>query len=226
MGKFYEQFLKRESVNGMIFDVDGTILDSMPVWAHSGERYLKTLGICAPASLGRTLFSMTMQKGAQYIKKTYQLTETAEQIQAGIIRVVEDAYRSETGFKPSAKEFLMTLHAAGIPMTVVTSNDRPLVEAAFERLQIRLYFQEILTCGEFGSGKDHPEIFYEAAKRMKSSAADTWVVEDGLYAMRTAKKEGFRIIGMADASSRDDEADIRQLADYYLTDYADDITDM
>ena len=226
MGKFYEQFLKRESVNGMIFDVDGTILDSMPVWAHSGERYLKTLGICAPVSLGKELFSMTMQKGAQYIKQTYQLTETAEQIQAGIIGVVEDAYRNEVGFKPSAKEFLMKLHAAGIPMTIVTTNDRPLVEAAFERLQIRLYFQEIITCGEFGSGKDHPDIFYEAAKRMGSSISNIWVAEDGLYAMRTAKKEGFRIIGMADMSSRDDEAQIRQLADYFLTDYADDVTNL
>lgn len=223
MGKFYERFLEKETVTGMIFDVDGTILDSMPVWAHSGERYLETLGIHAPATLGRTLFSLTMQQGARYIKETYELTQSAEEIRAGIIQTVVDAYRQETGFKPSAQEFLKELHQAGIPMIIVTSNDRPLVEAAFERLKIRSYFADILTCGEFGSGKDHPEIFYAAAEKIHSETAGTWVVEDGLYAIRTAKEAGFRTIGIADASSREDETQIEKLADYFLTDYAQDI---
>ncbi len=223
MSKFYEQFLKNEFVTGMIFDVDGTLLDSMPAWAHSGERYLATLGVHAPASLGKTLFSLTMQQGAQYIKKTYGLSQTAEEIRAGIIQTVLEAYRKETGFKPSALEFLNVLRAAAIPMIVVTSNDKPLVEAAFERLGIRLYFKDILTCGDFGSGKDQPDIFYAAAERINSKVSGTWVAEDGLYAIRTAKKAGFRTIGIADVSSRDDEDDIKQLSDYFLFDYADDV---
>ncbi len=134
-----------------------------------------------------------------------------------------EAYRKETGFKPSALEFLNVLRAAAIPMIVVTSNDKPLVEAAFERLGIRLYFKDILTCGDFGSGKDQPDIFYAAAERINSKVSGTWVAEDGLYAIRTAKKAGFRTIGIADVSSRDDEDDIKQLSDYFLFDYADDV---
>lgn len=223
MGHFYEQFLKKESASGMIFDVDGTLLDSMPVWAHSGEQYLSTLGIHAPESLGRSLFSMTMRQGAQYIKETYGLSQTAEEIQTGIIQIVADAYRHKTGFKPAAVDFLKALRAAGVPMTVVTSNDRLLIQAAFRRLGMESYFQEILTCGEFGSGKDDPAIFHAAAERMHSPAASTWVVEDGLYAIRTAKEAGFRTIGIADTSSRIDEPQIRMLADYFIIDYADDL---
>lgn len=217
MEKFYEQFLKRERPSGMIFDVDGTLLDSMPVWAHSGERYLATIGVHAPESLGRILFSMTMQQGAQYMKHTFGLPQTAEEIRMGIIQVVEAAYRTETGCKAGVYDFLKALHTADVPMIIVTSNERTLVEAAFERLAIRMYFKEILTCGEFGSGKDQPAIFQAAAARIGSDPEGTWVVEDGLYAIRTAKAAGMRTIGVADASSKKDEEQIRIEADYFIT---------
>lgn len=223
MSQFYEQFLKREAVSGMIFDVDGTLLDSMPVWAHSGERYLSTLGIHAPESLGRTLFSLTMQQGAQYIKESFGLSQSPQEIQDGIIQTVVTAYSKETGLKRAASEFLKTLQGADIPMTVVTSNDRPLVLTAFRRLGLMPYFQEIMTCGEFGSGKDSPAIFQEAARRMGSQAASTWVVEDALYAIRIAKEAGFRTIGIADASSREDEPQMRLLVDYFIHDFAEEI---
>lgn len=223
MGRFYEQFLSSEEVSGIIFDVDGTLLDSMPVWAHSGERYLAAQGIQAPASLGRELFSMTMQKGAEYIRQAFGMSQTPEEIKAGIIQVVAQAYRKETGFKPGAGEFLKALHQAGIPMAVVTSNDLPLVLAAFRRLGIESYFVRIFTCGAFGSGKDDPAIFHAAAEALGSRTDSTWVVEDGLYAIRTAKQAGFRTIGMADAASRQDEADIRRLADYFVEDFAQEV---
>lgn len=219
MGQFFREFLKREAVSGMIFDVDGTLLDSMPVWAHSGERYLSTLGIQAPESLGKALFSMTMLQGARYIKKTFGLSQTADEIKAGIIQTVAAAYRKETGCKPGADDFLKELHAAGIPMVVVTSNDRPLILAAFRRLGMEQYFKEIMTCGEFGGGKDSPAIFHAAAERIGSEPSSTWVVEDALYAIRTAKEAGYRAIGVADASSKEDGPQICQLADYYIADY-------
>lgn len=223
MALFYEHFIKRETVEGMIFDVDGTLLDSMPVWAQSGERYLATLGICAPKSLGKILFSMTMQQGAEYIKNTFGLEQNAEEILAGIIGVVQEAYQNETGCKRAAELFLKTLYDAGVPMVVATSNDRPLVVSAFERLGILSYFTEILTCGEFGRGKDSPEIFHAAAGKMGSAPSGTWVVEDGLYAICTAKEAGYRVIGVADEASKEDAEKIRQLADYFIVDFAENV---
>ncbi len=116
MEPFYREFIKREAVTGMILDVDGTLLDSMPVWHHSGEHYLATIGIQAPASLGRILFSMTMQQGAQYIRKTYRLSQSEEEIKAGIIKTVQHEYSTGPGMKPGAREFLQALKEAAIPI--------------------------------------------------------------------------------------------------------------
>ena len=219
MEPFYREFIKREAVTGMILDVDGTLLDSMPVWHHSGEHYLATIGIQAPASLGRILFSMTMQQGAQYIRKTYRLSQSEEEIKAGIIKTVQHEYSTGPGMKPGAREFLQALKEAAIPMTVVTSTDRPLILAAFGRLGIESYFQDILTCTEFGSGKDAPDIFHAVAQGMGSRPEHTWVAEDALYAIRTAKAAGYPVIGIADQASRADEPQIRGLSDYFIQDF-------
>lgn len=104
-------------------------------------------------------------------------------------------------------------------MTVVTSTDRPLILAAFRRLGIENCFQKIFTCTEFGSGKNDPAILYAAAKEMGTRPEHTWVAEDALYAVRTAKAAGFHVLGIADASSRKDEPEIRKLADMFITDY-------
>lgn len=224
MGQFYKEFIENEQITGMIFDVDGTLLDSMSIWDHSGEAYLRTIGIHAPQSLGKRLFSMTMQQGAEYIKNEYGLQQTHEQIQAGIIQVVEKSYRESAPLKPYALAFLQALQEAGIPMAVVTSTDKPLIMAAFERLGLLPYFMTILTCSEFGSGKDRPEIFHEAAERLGSEASGTWVVEDGLYAVKTAKAAGYRVIGVSDASSSRDEPQMRSLADYFVSDFAMELT--
>lgn len=224
MGQFYKEFMKKEHITGMIFDVDGTLLDSMPIWDHSGEAYLRTIGIHAPQTLGKILFSMTMQQGAEYIKKEYGLCQTEEEIQSGIIGVVAKAYKESAPLKPSALAFLQALQAADIPMAVVTSTDKPLILAAFERLGLLSYFTTILTCSEFGSGKDRPEIFHAAAKGIGSIPSGTWVVEDGLYAVRTAKAAGYRVIGVSDASSKGDELQIRGLADYFVTGFSMDVS--
>lgn len=209
-------FLKRERPAGMIFDVDGTLLDSMPVWAHSGERYLAGLGIAAPPSLGKTLFSMTLPEGAAYIRRTYQLEQTADEIRKGVVGVVADAYRTTIGLKPAVPAFLQALREKQIPMSVVTAGERALVEAAFGRLGIAQYFDAVITCIEFGSGKDRPDIFYAAAEKMGVPPERTWVAEDGLYAVKTAKRAGFRTIGVSDAVSADDAEEMRMTADYYI----------
>lgn len=216
MQRFIKEFMEREQPAGMIFDVDGTILDSMPVWLHSGERYLASIGVLAPPSLGKILFSMTMYQGAEYMKETYGLAQEPEEIMSAIIGSVAQAYEKEIPCKPGMHAFLRALRQRGVPMTIVTSSDKKLVLAAFRRLGIASYFTDILTCTEFGSGKDQPEIFQAAASIMHAGPSSLWVVEDGLYAVRTAAAAGYRTIGIFDEASREDEAQIRKLADYYV----------
>lgn len=204
------------SIKGVIFDVDGVLLDTMPVWTDSGARYLASLGIEAEPHLGDKLFCMTVEMGAEYLKEHYSLPYTIAEIKAGINGCVEQYYFTEAGFKPGARELLEKLKAAGVPVTIATSTDKYCILAAFDRLGYTDYFDAILTCGEVGASKSEPKIFYEAARIMGTEPSETWLFEDGLYSIKTAKAAGFKTVGIYDSVSEKDQAEIRALADIYL----------
>ena len=102
-------------------------------------------------------------------------------------------------------------------MSVATSTDRYCIEGAFNHLGIMDYFDVILTCSEVGKSKENPDIFFEAVSVMKTPIEYTWLFEDGLYSMKTAKREGFRVVGVYDSVSEKDQEEIRRVADVYLT---------
>ena len=102
-------------VKGVIFDVDGVLLDTMHVWTDAGARYLATLGVSAEPGLGDKLFTMTVDMGAVYVKERYGLTQTTTEITRGINHAVEDYYALQAAWKPGAKALLQRLKAAGIP---------------------------------------------------------------------------------------------------------------
>ena len=129
---------------GFIFDVDGTILDSMGIWMNVGELYLKDMGIKAEPNLGEILFEMTMNEGAEYIQKKYNLNLTTEEICTGINNRVYKFYEKEAMPKPKVIDFIEQAYENKIPMTIATSTDRPMIEAAFKRLHIDKYFKKIL----------------------------------------------------------------------------------
>ncbi len=203
-------------IAGVIFDVDGTLLDTMPVWRNSGARFLESMGIQPEEGLGEKLFSETVETGAEYLINAYDLDMTVHEVAAGIDEQVAHAYECNAGFKPGAEKLLKTLKAEKIPVTVATSTRRHLIETAFERLEIMDYFTGIFTAPEVGKTKSEPDIFHLAAGLMESPVEDTWVFEDGLYAIKTAHAEGFGTVGVYDRASQKDVAAMKHFADYYL----------
>ena len=111
-------------IRGAVFDIDGTLLDSMKIWNDAGERYLKTCGKKAEDGLADILFEMSMEEGAQYMKDRYGLEKTIEEISSGVLAAVEGFYRNEAELKPGAQELLEAFASRGIRMTVATSSDR------------------------------------------------------------------------------------------------------
>lgn len=210
--------MKLKDIKGAIFDVDGTLLDTMHVWTDSGERYLKSLGIEAEPGLGDKLFCMTVEMGAEYLKENYGLADTIEDIKAGINAMVESYYFEEADFKPGAPELMKAMKKAGIPMTIATSTDKYCILAAFDRLGYTDYFDAILTCGEVGASKSEPKIFFEAINVMGTEPQETWLFEDGLYSIKTAKAEGFKTVGVYDEVSLADQKEIEALSDIYVKD--------
>ena len=207
---------EKRDIRGAIFDVDGTLLDSMKIWDQAGARYLESLGKEPEQGLNKILFSLSLADGAAYLKKAYDLVQTEEEIHQGVLDVVDAFYRDEAQAKAGVRELLAALSAKGVAMTVATSSDKRQIRTALERLDLAKYFQELFTCGEVGGSKNEPEIFHRAAALMGTTPEDTCVVEDGLYAVRTANNAGYYTIGVYDASSQDDWQDLQKEADLAL----------
>ena len=203
-------------IRGVIFDVDGTLLDSMPVWEHAGELYLQGKGKTAEEGLSEKLFCMSMEEGAVYMQSAYGLTDSTEAIVKGVADVIGQCYREKVQLKKGVRELVETLSVQGIKMVIATSGDRDLVTAAFERLGIAEYFLQIFTCTEVGAGKSKPDIFLRAAECMQTKPEETLVFEDAFHAARTAKEAGFLVAGVFDESSRNVQEEFRAFSDFYM----------
>nr|WP_296961582.1 HAD family phosphatase [uncultured Mediterraneibacter sp.] len=208
-------------INGVIFDVDGVLLNSMPIWENLGELYLQELGIEAEKNLGKKLFTLSMEEAAEYLISQYNLDKSVEEVVSGFVRAVKEFYEERVPLKEGVREYLNEFRARKIPMVIATSGDRRNIEAALKRLKIYSYFQGIYTCSEIGSGKDQPDIYFAAALQMDTDPEQTWVFEDTLHALRTAKAAGFRTVAVYDKSSDRDLAEIWNAAEIYLPDLND-----
>ena len=161
---------------GIIFDVDGTILDSMKIWMDAGKIYLDKFGIEEKENIAEVLFDLTMAEGAKYIKETYKLDKTIQEIIDGINSVVYEFYENEAMPKDGVLEFIEYLYENKIPMTVATSTDRPMIEAAFKRLGLEKYFKKIFTTTEVG-GKWY---ILDAQSNGFLLGTDTWIKQAGM----------------------------------------------
>ena len=208
-------------IRGVIFDVDGVLLNSMPVWENLGELYLNRLGIEAGKGLGDTLFTMSLEEGAAYLISHYHLDKTPEEIIKGLNREVQDFYENRVPLKEGARQYLQEFRERQIPMVIATSGDRKNAEAALKRLKVFSYFQGVFTCSEIGSSKSQPDIYYAAALQIDTEPSETWVFEDALHALQTAKRAGFKTVGVYDKASDRDLAHIWNTADIYLSEFKD-----
>ena len=203
-----------------IFDMDGTLLDSMPIWDEIGPRTLRAQGIEPEPGLHDKLKVMTFREGAQYCKDTYQLPQTVEQVMDMTKAQVKDFYNHQVEAKPGLKKFLSLLKMEGVWMYVATNTDRDLAEAGLKHAGIDGYFRGLMTCGEVGEGKNEsPEIYERAMRRLRGNKKDTVVFEDSLHAIQTAKAAGFRVCAVYDPSAEADQQEIQRIADYYIRSY-------
>lgn len=185
-------------IEGAIFDLDGTLLDSMHIWNNMGENYLRSIGYEPKENLNETFLTMSLKEAAEYYISEYGVTLTVDEIMAGVNEMTARYYRNEAAVKPGVPEFLERLKKSGVKMCVATATERPYVEAALNRCGIAGYFSEIFTCTEIGYGKNVPVIFREALGFLGTKKEKTVIFEDALYAIKTAKKDGFKVAAIWD----------------------------
>ncbi len=204
-------------IRGAIFDVDGTLLDSMFIWDTIGETYLRSIGYQPKENLNETFKNMSLHQAARYYQTEYGVTRSIDEIMDGVNAMLERYYRFEVPLKPGVAELLERLRQDGVRLCIATATDRHLVEAALDRCGVLSCFGEIFTCNEVGHGKDEPDIFEEALRFLGTRREETLVFDDALYAVRTAKEAGFPVAAVYDSHERS-QAEVRARSDLYLED--------
>lgn len=203
-------------IEGAIFDMDGTLLDSMWAWRNVGENYLNSKGISYRGSVFEQIKDMSIKQSAKFFQDKYGVTDDCDTIIADINKLVENFYVYEVELKWNVPSLLERLKKAGVKMCVATATDLPLVEAALKRCNIRQYFGEIFTCSSVGHGKNKPDIYNIACEFLKTQKENTWVFEDALYAIKTAKNAGYKVVGIFDDFEPEHDA-VEQLSDIYIS---------
>ena len=203
-----------------IFDMDGTLLDSMPTWRELGPTFLKEAGISATPEQDRMLHILADCDVIPYLREVCGLQKSPEEIMNEIIRRMEDFYSTQVRPKPGLEKFLSILKMEGVWMYVATATHRRLTEKALKTAGIDQYFRGIITSADAGNHKrDSADIYEMAMRRLQSNKRDTVVFEDALYAIRTAKAAGFRVAGVYDVTEEDDQPEIQRISDYYIRSY-------
>ena len=208
-------------IRGVIFDIDGVLLDSLGIWKDLGARYLIRQGKEPESDLAETLFSMSMEEGARYLKEHYLPDFSETKISEGLENMLRDFYYYEVGAKPGAEVLLKACRDAGLRVTAATSSPRSHIERALYRNGLLGYIERIYTNAEVGFSKHSPKIYDRAAAGMGFERNQVCVLEDSLYALKTAAAAGYHTIGVYDENGEPNQKGLEETADIYVRELQD-----
>lgn len=212
-----ENWLK--NIEGAVFDLDGTLLDSSWVWEKVDEKFLGDRGFQVPDDYVDEISPLGAERAAVYTIERFGLNEDKDDIVREWIEMAKKEYATEIVCKPYAKEFLEELHKLNIKMAVATSSDRELFMKTLEREGILKYFQKIVTVDEVERGKGYPDIYEEAARRIKVNPHKCLVFEDILAGVTGASLGEFNVVAVFDEKSKHNWEKIKSISKYSINDY-------
>lgn len=199
-----------------IFDMDGTLIDSMKIWENLGVEYLTNKNIKVKENLNEIINSMSMEESAIYFKKKFGIKDSVKKIISDENKLIEHKYKYEIPLKENVKEYLSYLKKKDIKMCVTTATSLNLAKTALRRLDVLKYFSFVISCDETKVGKSKPDIYYLALDKMNAKIEETVVYEDADYAIKTAKKAGLYCVGVYDEVSSREKKEILKFCDEYI----------
>lgn len=209
------------NIEAVIFDLDGTLVDSMWMWREIDVEYLSQFDIEVPSDLQQAVEGMSFSETAQYFKERFNLPDPVEVIKMEWNKMAWDKYGNEVPLKKGVIEFLEELRSKGIKTGIATSNSKELVEHVLKSLNITEYFDSVRTSCEAKKGKPAPDIYLLVADDLQVNPKDCLVFEDLALGIMAGKGAGMRVCTVFDPYSEDDRDRKRELADYYIDTYFD-----
>lgn len=208
-----------DGISAVIFDLDGTLVDSMWMWRQIDIDYLEMKSRAFPEDLQSCIEGMSFSETAEYFKERFGLEDSIEEIKAEWNRMAHDMYEHRVPFKPGAKDFLQRLKQQGIGIGIATSNSKELVETVMKALEAEELFDEIHTACEVSRGKPAPDIYLHVAKCLGANPEGCLVFEDIVNGILAGKAAGMKVCAVYDDFSADQDGEKRRLSDYYINSY-------
>jgi HAD superfamily hydrolase (TIGR01509 family) len=192
----------------------------MPIYDTAVPDMLRDLGRVPRPGLYEALRPLSGMQVAAYLREEYGLDVTQEELRDAMDRRLEEFYFNVAPIKPGVLEFVDKLASRGVKMCVATATNRRLAEGALERVGLAPYFSRVFSCAEENMGKDDTEFFLRVLRHLGTPRERTAVFEDALHAAATAKRAGFPVVAVFDASAAVHEAELRDVADLYIASFA------
>lgn len=205
-------------ITGAIFDFDGTLFDSMHVWVGIREKFFDRIGLVLSPEDKKEFEGMYLRESLLLAKKKNLVKESYDELFTMFFEYIKELYLSDTKPKNDIKEFLELLKSKGVKMGIATATGEPALEAVLEKFGMLHYFEAIYSTYTVGAAKTEPKLYDTVLEKLATEKETTWIFEDALYAVKTAKANGYNVVGIYDKSEPAAE-ELKELSDIYIRDY-------
>lgn len=214
-----------KNIKAVLFDMDGTLINSLWVWQEIDKEYLGKFGFSLPDDLQEGIGGKSFSEVAVYMKERFQIPDSLEEIKAEWTQMAWDKYTYEVPLKKGVREFLDYCVKHGIKLGIATSNSREMARHIVKIHGLDHYFSGIVTDCEVERGKPSPDIYLEAARRCGISPCNCLVFEDIVQGILAGKAAGMKVCAVEDDFSADQREEKQKLADYYIKDFSEIVMD-
>lgn len=210
-----------KDIDAIIFDVDGTIADSMWMWRQIDIEYLGRFGIELPKDLQKNIEGMSFRETAVYFKNHFPIPDDIEKMMSDWNEMAAHKYRYEIPLKKGVREFLNVCKKNNIAMGIATSNSVELLSYFLKAHELHSYFEVVITGSDGLRGKPAPDMYLEAAKRLSVKPEKCLVFEDIIPGILAGKSAGMRVCAVDDLYSKDITDKKIEEADYFIESFED-----
>jgi len=206
-------------ITGAIFDFDGTLFDSMPLWHGVRDKFFDRIGLVLSDEDKELFKGLYLRESLILAKERFGFAETYEELFNQFFDFMKELYLSGAYPKNDIIEFLENLKAKGVKMGIATATGETALIAALKKFDMLGYFSAIYSTYTVGAAKTEPKVYDTVLEDLGTDKNTTWVFEDALYAAKTAKANGYNLVGIYDESEANTK-ELEEISDIYIHNYS------